>query len=49
MFREHCPDKVRIQGELLSVDALIADGAGGMRAGKSWLRGTAVSEIRTNL
>lgn len=48
-FGGHCPDKVSIPGELLSMDALTADGAGGMRAGKSWLHGTPVNEIRTNL
>lgn len=44
-----CPDKVRIHGDLLSVDAVVADGAAGMEAGKSRLPSKPESEIRTRL
>ena len=44
-----CPDKVRIHGELLSVDAVVADGAAGMKAGKSRLPSKPESEVRTHL
>ena len=43
------PDKVRIHGVLLSVDAVVADGAAGMKAGKSWLPSKPENEIRTRL
>ena len=42
-----CPDKVRIHGELLSVDAVVADGAAGMKAGKSRLTGSITEENHT--
>ena len=34
---------------LLSVDAVVADGAAGMKAGKSWLPSKPENEIRTRL
>lgn len=38
-----------MQGGLLRIDAVVSDGGGGMRAGKSLLHSKPINEIRTNL
>lgn len=42
------PYKVRIQGGWLSLDAVVPDGGGGMRVGKSWLHSKPINKGRTS-